>query len=95
MVSGVDPASVTCLLEDWTFQDFDLERVLPRVICPALMVRGERELDSVIRDSDAALFETLVPHSKTVQVKGIGHGIIWGPPGQVTLGHVMVFLNAL
>jgi len=95
MVSGVDPKWVAWLLEDRIYDGFDLEEVLPRVACPALLVRGERELDSVIRDSDAALFEALVPHGKVVQVKGVGHGVIWGPPGQVALGHVNEFLKTV
>ncbi len=95
MVASVDPASIACLLDDRIYDGFDLEEVLPRVACPALLVRGERELESVVRDSDAAMFEALVSHGKVIQVKGVGHGIIWGPPGQVVLEHVSQFLTSL
>jgi pimeloyl-ACP methyl ester carboxylesterase len=93
MVSSVDPESVACLFEDRIYDGFDLEEALPSVACPELLVRGEREPDSLVRDSDAAPVEALVPQDTIVQVKGVGHDVIWGSPGQVALGHVIAFLR--
>ena len=95
MIRNIDPESVTYILNDWVFEGFDLEQVLSQVACPALLVRGEPELGGVVRDNDVALLETHIPHITTFQISGVGHGIIWGPPGQTTLEHVNQFLNSL
>lgn len=94
-ILNIDPESVAFILDDRIFENFDLEQVLPRVTCPALLVRGEPELDGMVRDNDVALLEAYIPHIKTIQIKGGGHGIIWGPPGETTLGDVTQFLNSL
>jgi pimeloyl-ACP methyl ester carboxylesterase len=95
MIRNLDPESVAYFLSDRLFEGFDLELLLPNVVCPALMVRGEPELDGVVRDSDVALLKAHIPHIITMQVKGIGHAICWGAPGKTTLEHVTQFLNSL
>ncbi len=95
MIHSIDPESVAYLLNDRFFESFDLEQVLPQVACPALLVRGEPELGGVVRDSDVALLQAHIPHVTTIQIRDIGHGIIWEQPGKMTLEHVTQFLNSL
>ena len=95
MVLNIDAASVTYILNDRYYENFDLEEVLSQVACPTHLVRGAPELGGVVRDNDVALFEAHIPHITTIQVRGIGHGICWGDPGKTTLEHVTQFLNSL
>jgi pimeloyl-ACP methyl ester carboxylesterase len=95
MIRNIDPKSITYLLNDWIFEGFDLEQLLPNVVCPALLVRGEPEVGGVVRDSAVALLKAHIPHIIATQVKGIGHGICWVAPGKTTLEHVTQFLDSL
>jgi pimeloyl-ACP methyl ester carboxylesterase len=95
MVHSLDPESVAYLLNDRIFERFDLEQVLPQVACPTLLIRGEPELGGVVRDSDVTLLKAHVPHSTTIQIMDVGHGIIWDQPGKKTLEHVTQFLNSV
>jgi pimeloyl-ACP methyl ester carboxylesterase len=93
-ILNIDPESVAYILNDRVFEKFDLEKVLSRVTGPALLIRGEPELDGMVRDNDVALLETYMPHLTTVQIRDAGHGIIWGPAGETTLAHLTKFLNS-
>jgi pimeloyl-ACP methyl ester carboxylesterase len=94
-ILNIDPESVGYILNDRVFEDFDLDQVLSKVACPALLVRGEPEVGGVVRNSDVELLAAHIPHIASIQISGEGHGIIWGPAGQTTLEHVTRFLNAL
>jgi len=95
MIHDIDPESIAYFLNDRIFENFDLEQLLPQVSCPTLLVRGESELGSLVRDSDVALLEAHVSAITTFQIGGAGHGIIWGPPGKTTLDYVTQFINSL
>ncbi len=95
MVHSIDPESVAYVLNERNFERFDLEQILPQVACPALLVRGEPELGGGVRDTDVALLQAHIPHVTTIQIRDIGHGIIWEQPGKMTLEHVTQFLNSL
>jgi pimeloyl-ACP methyl ester carboxylesterase len=95
MILNIDPKSITYILNDQIFENFDLEEVLPQVACPTLLVRGQPEVGGVVRDSDVALLEAHLPHITTIQIRDVGHGIISGPPGKTTLEYVTQFLNSL
>lgn len=95
MILNIDPESVASIRNDRVFENFDLEQVLPQVTCPALLVRGEPEFGGLVRDNDVALLEAHVPNITTFQIRGEGHGIIWGPPGKTTLEYVTQFLKSL
>ena len=95
MILGIDPESMAYILNDRSYENFELERVLPKVACPALLVRVEPELGGLVRDSDVALLEAHIPHITTIQVSGIGHAICWGPAGKTALEYVTQFLDSL
>ncbi|HEX5840581.1 MAG TPA: alpha/beta hydrolase [Anaerolineales bacterium] len=95
MILGIDPESIAYILNDRFFENFDLERVLPKVACPTLLVRGEPALGGLVRDSDVALLEAHIPQITTIQVSGTGHAVCWGPAGKSALEYVTQFLNSL
>jgi pimeloyl-ACP methyl ester carboxylesterase len=72
MIHSIDPESVAYVLNDRSYECFDLEQILPQVACPALLVRGEPELGGGVRDIDVALLQTHIPHVTTIQVRDIG-----------------------
>jgi len=49
--------------------------LLPRITCPALLIRGETERGGVVDEADAARQQALAPHLSVVQVPDVGHGI--------------------
>jgi pimeloyl-ACP methyl ester carboxylesterase len=95
MVLNIDAASITYILNDRFYENFDLEEVLSQVACPTLLIRGVPELGGVVRDKDVTLLEACIPHIITIQISDIGHAICWGQPGKMALGHVTQFLNGL
>jgi pimeloyl-ACP methyl ester carboxylesterase len=74
---------------------FNFIQALEGICCPALLVRGDPALGGVVRDSDAELFQALVPQSSVVQIPNVGHGIIWDQAGVQTFDHVLKFLESL
>ena len=95
MILNIDPESIAYILNDRFFENFNLDQVLPRVACPALLVRGEPALGGMVRDNDVALLKAHIPHITTIQVSGVGHAICWGPAGKTALEYVTWFLNSL
>ncbi len=94
-LKGLDPAAVACLLEDQLLDDFDLEQAIGQVTCPTLLVYGEHGQGGLVRDSDAALLKTHIPHARVAQIMGSGHDVIFGEFGVQTMGHMSQFLESL
>lgn len=94
MISAIDPASLEVLLEDQFYEGFAWGRLLEQVNCPALLVRGDPEMGSMVRERDVIFLEANLPQLTTEQVEA-GHGIIWEPPAEETLKHMTRFLNSL
>jgi pimeloyl-ACP methyl ester carboxylesterase len=90
---SLDPTMITNLYT--MHDDFNFEQALRQIGCPALMVRGDPALGAVVRDSDVALFQSLVPQSRTHQIPNVGHTILWDQAGAQTLEHIMRFLSTL
>ena len=51
-LSNVDPAIVSMMLDNSYMKDFDLDRVLPKINCPVLLIQGNPDLGGVFRDED-------------------------------------------
>ena len=94
-VHNLDPQTITTMIHNQTFKGYKPEQLLPQLVCPTLLVYGERKLDSVINDDDVELFKKYAPQGIAVHVKDVGHGVIWGSSGQAALEHVDEFLNSL
>ena len=83
MLSHVDPLTVQTLLEDRYFEDLDLQRLLNKVVCPTLLLYGEFEKGSVIRDRDVEFFHAHAPNATAVQIKDAGHVLQNAQPARV------------
>jgi pimeloyl-ACP methyl ester carboxylesterase len=83
MIQNVDLASVTIMLNDQFFDGFDLNRALQNVVCPTLLLYGEIEKGSIVRQSDVDFFHAHVRKAQTIQVKGAGHSPHWDQPMQL------------
>ncbi len=53
----------------------EYEELLPRITCPALLVRGIPALGGVVSEEDAARQAALIPHLSVVTVPDVGHSI--------------------
>jgi pimeloyl-ACP methyl ester carboxylesterase len=95
MVHNLDPQSIANMLNNQTFKDYKPEQLLPQVVCPTLLVYGETRLGSVMNDSDVEFFKKHILQGTTIQVKDVGHEVIWGSPGQAALERITQFLNSL
>jgi pimeloyl-ACP methyl ester carboxylesterase len=71
----IAPETVNIVLHDQLLEGFDLAHTLQRVACPTLLLYGEPQLGSSVRDSDAEFFYANSPHCKVIQIKDAGHGI--------------------
>jgi len=94
-INGLDPAVLTPLLEDRLIDSFNLEEVLTKVACPAMLVYGEFATGGVVRDSDAALLKAYVPHARIFQVKGAPHWVFVSPFTSVVMEQVNDFLESV
>ena len=68
-----------------------IERVLPRIGAPTLVVRGEH--DSLVPERWAREAAALLPRGRLVQVPGAGHAVNHGAPGDVAVA-IEAFLDA-
>lgn len=73
MVDQVDPACVQTILDDRYFEGLDIQALLEQVTCPTLLLYGEIERGSVVRDRDVEFFLNSIPHGAAIQLKGSGH----------------------
>ncbi|WP_420640988.1 alpha/beta fold hydrolase [Candidatus Leptofilum sp.] len=95
MIRSVDIGVTTAVIENWAVEGFSLSSDLQAITCPVLLLHGEQKLGSLVRDTDVAFFQTHVPHSQLVEVKGWGHDLVWPPASDVCLDHMNEFLDTL
>lgn len=72
-----DPNMLTSIIDDFdnTYKEYDVERLFPLIKCPTLIVRGDSNQGSLIRDTDISLIESLNNNVKHVEIKGVGHAL--------------------
>jgi pimeloyl-ACP methyl ester carboxylesterase len=93
-VSCVAPETVSTVLHDQALEGFDLERALQHVTCPTLLIRGDWEHGSALRDEDADLVQANTPQATIVQLPKAGH-LFFLEQQETTMQHVMTFLQSL
>ena len=93
-LKGLDPQFVDDLLNDRINEGFDVEDALARMSCPTLLLRGEPQLGSMVRDSDLKLFESTVTNGTAILITGGGHSIDQDEPSEAVLRHIVSFLDA-
>jgi pimeloyl-ACP methyl ester carboxylesterase len=94
MVYSLDPKAIAAILNDELLTGFDMDQMLPRIACPTLLLYGELDRGSYVRDEDADWMKAKVAQCSAFQIKDVGHELPWGQPAKV-LEHITRFLSAL
>jgi pimeloyl-ACP methyl ester carboxylesterase len=79
----VDPEAVKSILEECYFKGLELKESLNRITCPVLLIYGELEKGSLMRESDVEFFLTYTRNVTAVQIKDTGHNLHVEQPAQV------------
>jgi pimeloyl-ACP methyl ester carboxylesterase len=70
---------------------YDLEKLLPLIKCPVLIMRGEEELGSMITDNDMHKAKELLPQLEQLKITGVGHSLLMNK--EIVLETVMQFIK--
>jgi len=93
-VAGVAPGTVLNALEDHHLDGIDLQAALARIECPTLMLYGDLESGSVVRERDAQEFQRLVPQAVVRRIPEGSHGL-WWEQADLVRGYVREFLRSI
>jgi pimeloyl-ACP methyl ester carboxylesterase len=94
-IAPTDPRATAAFVENHVFEDSDIEHTLDRVVCPALLLAGNLELGSLIRDKDLDFFTAHTAHGRASRIPGSGHGLLWDEPARTVRTEVTDFLAAM
>jgi len=89
----IAPETVGIVLRDQLLEGFNLEHALQQILCPTLLLYGEPQLGSCVRESDAEYFHANVLHGRVIQIKDAGHSIHLEQP-VILLDHLAQFLGS-
>lgn len=89
-----DPNMLTAIVDDFdnTYEEYDTESLFPLIKCPTLIVKGDSNQGSLIRDTDISLIKRLNNNIKHVEIKGVGHAL-YMQDKQSFLNAVLPFIN--
>ena len=94
-VYSVAPEAVSMAHQDNRLMaGFDLERTVQTVGCPTLLLRGEWQHGSTIRDKDAEWFQAKIPHARIIQIAKGSHHFLWKQM-EVTIEFIQSFLQTV
>jgi pimeloyl-ACP methyl ester carboxylesterase len=93
-VSGVAPGTVSAALTDHQKGGYDLQAGLRTIHCPALLLYGDFEQGSVVREKDAAQFKQLVPQA-VVRKFPKGDHMLWWEQAETRKKYVQEFLSTI
>lgn len=82
-VERTDPEALRMSLDRSAFADWDRERILPRILCPVLLLQANPELDGLLSDSDVELAMRLLPRVRHVRFPLLGHALFMQQAGPV------------
>jgi pimeloyl-ACP methyl ester carboxylesterase len=94
-VAPVDPRATTAFVDSELYEGFDIEHTLDRVSCPALVLAGNVELGSLVREEDLEFLRAHTAHVRTTRIDGGGHGIVSDEPAGLINTHIADFFRAL
>jgi pimeloyl-ACP methyl ester carboxylesterase len=93
-VAGVAPGTVLNALEDRHLDGIDLQAALARIECPTLLLYGDLESGSAVREQDAREFQRLVPQAVVHHIPEGSH-VLWWEQAELVRGHVGDFLSSI
>lgn len=73
--SRADPEVFAQVIDHSTHEHFHLDRLLPQISCPVLLLAGNPEQGAQFEDSDVELANALLSQCTHVRVQGAGHNI--------------------
>jgi pimeloyl-ACP methyl ester carboxylesterase len=88
-LAGLDPDVVRAMISDALMEGVSLPALLPRVVCPVLLLAGNPQLGSVLRAQDVEFARAHFPACRVLAMDSIGHGIV---PANL-LPQVLAFLE--
>jgi pimeloyl-ACP methyl ester carboxylesterase len=89
-LEGLDPDVVCAVISGELMEGISLPALLPRIACPALLLRGNPKLGSALRQQDVEFAVANFPELQVLEMETIGHGIF---PVSL-LPQVMAFIDA-
>lgn len=93
-----DPDFFAAILDDpeSTVQGYDMETLLPAIVCPVLLLQADPDSGGALTDAEVARGMQLLPRARHVRLHGISHLLFNEPHGKApVLQAVSEFLNAL
>lgn len=72
-----DPDMLTAIIDDFdtTYKEYDVNTLFPMIKCPVLIIKGETNQGSLIRDMDIKNAYSLISDMKHEEIKGVGHAL--------------------
>lgn len=94
--SHTDPAVLTANLEgfDETYADYKLDKLLPLIKCPVLILQANPELGGLERDEDVDKALSLLPQAQHIKINHVGH-FLHLQDKEAVLKAVIPFLDSL
>jgi pimeloyl-ACP methyl ester carboxylesterase len=88
-LEGIDPDIVRAVISNELMEGISLPALAPRIACPVLLLRGNSNLGSALREQDVDFAKSYFSNICVLEMETIGHGII---PISL-LPHVIEFID--
>jgi pimeloyl-ACP methyl ester carboxylesterase len=90
----LDPGTMAPILEGRWLEGYDIDAVLGRVSCPALLIQGDFSAGGALPDDYASAIAKAMPRCTHVRLPGVGHQV-HGTQAETMLRLVTGFLESL
>ena len=90
-LEGLDPQVLQAIIDDEQMKGVSLPALASRVTCPVLLLRGNPELGSALREQDVEFALRDFSDIQVLEMESIGHGIVPIP----LLPQVLAFLESI
>ena len=77
-MSHVDPGVIATIMEDRLLAGIDVNLLPRQISCPVLLLQGNPELGSALREQDASYLAERIPHCEILRMQAVGHGLPLG-----------------
>ncbi|MGZ4359483.1 MAG: alpha/beta fold hydrolase [Gaiellaceae bacterium] len=93
-VASVSPDAVEAVLDEQLVAGFDFEAAFRGIRCSALLLRGDWQSGSLVREQDARLARAWCPQLVDVRIPGAGH-LVDREPIELVVAHLQAFLGTV
>ena len=77
-MSHIDPEVIATIMEDRLLVDYDVDALPRQIPCPVLLIQGNPELGSALREEDASYLAERIPYCELLRMQAVGHGLPTG-----------------